>query len=227
MSWQTEFPDFPPAAMPAMLDGFTDRSWRNDICPCFIHEATGLVLWINWPDASQREGLEGRFILQRCVEFDPEAGWQLGVEGEETSLAETDDWQKLADSIPSFLVDYLDELDDGATREQAARTIRMRCNLLMPGDAKAILDENRAAAKPCPDLEAAMQEIIRDPHAICKKWVRKLGTGFHPDTRGRDYRPRMSAEDIVEYDGDMETLFEVASDPYECALMAMQDAGLC
>lgn len=67
----------------------------------------------------------------------------------------------------------------------------------------------------------------RDPHAICRKWVSRLGLGFHPDTRGKNYSPKMSAAEIKEYDADMDVLFEVAQDPYECGVMAMADAGLC
>lgn len=48
-----------------------------------------------------------------------------------------------------------------------------------------------------------MRGPVTDPHAICRKWVRRLGVGFH----------------------HMEALFGVASDPYECAVMAMADAG--
>lgn len=66
-----------------------------------------------------------------------------------------------------------------------------------------------------------------DPHAICAKWVRRLGCGFHPDTRGASYTPALEAGDVAEYDADMEALFSVASDPYECAVMAMADAGFC
>jgi hypothetical protein len=65
-----------------------------------------------------------------------------------------------------------------------------------------------------------------DPHAICRKWVKRLGGGFHPDTRGKDYSPRLSADEVREYDADMDTLFGVAQDPYECAVMAMADANL-
>jgi hypothetical protein len=68
---------------------------------------------------------------------------------------------------------------------------------------------------------------MNDPHAICRKWVRRLGGGFHPDTRGASYTPAMEAEEIAEYDADMAALFGCAADPYECAVMAMADAGLC
>lgn len=69
--------------------------------------------------------------------------------------------------------------------------------------------------------------MIIDPHAICTKWVKRLGGGFHPDTRGKDYRPKLESADVAEYDADMNSLFDAAADPYECAVMAMADAGLC
>lgn len=66
---------------------------------------------------------------------------------------------------------------------------------------------------------------MTDPHAICAKWVKRLGAGFHPDNRGKEYFKDKDA--IKEYDADMDALFKFAADPYECAVMAMADAGLC
>lgn len=73
-----------------------------------------------------------------------------------------------------------------------------------------------------------------DPHSICRKWVARIGMGFHPDTRGKDYVwtdwpdvRLFDADTAREYDRDMDELFRVAADPYECAIMAMADAGLC
>lgn len=68
---------------------------------------------------------------------------------------------------------------------------------------------------------------MTDPHAICTKWIKRIGCGFHPDTRGADYSPAMEAVEVAEYDADMDRLFGAAADPYECAVMAMADAGLC
>jgi hypothetical protein len=68
--------------------------------------------------------------------------------------------------------------------------------------------------------------MMIDPHAICRKWVSRLGCGFHPDTRGKNYTPELTADEIAEYETDIDALFESASDPYECAVMAMADAGL-
>jgi hypothetical protein len=67
---------------------------------------------------------------------------------------------------------------------------------------------------------------VVDPHAICAKWVAQIGLGFHPDTRGADYAPAMTPDQVADYDADMAALFATASDPYECAFMAAADAGL-
>jgi hypothetical protein len=79
---------------------------------------------------------------------------------------------------------------------------------------------------PRPIHLSAREREMNDPHAICRKWVARLGLGFHPDTRGADYTPNMREDEIAEYDADMTTLFACAADPYECGLMAMADAGL-
>ena len=59
--------------------------------------------------------------------------------------------------------------------------------------------------------------------AIAKKWVGRLGLGFHPDTRGANYSPALSANEIREYDADMDRLFQSADDPYEAAARAMKE----
>ena len=84
MTYQTEFPDFPASAMPAMPDGFADRSWHNETCPCFIHEATGLVIWVEYPSPRPR------FVLDQCGAFHPEAGWQF--DDDMKTLARSNDW---------------------------------------------------------------------------------------------------------------------------------------
>ena len=66
---------------------------------------------------------------------------------------------------------------------------------------------------------------MTNPHAICHKWVAVLGTGFNPDTSGDDYTPELSPEEIKDYEADMDALCNVAANPYECAVMAMADAG--
>lgn len=86
---------------------------------------------------------------------------------------------------------------------------------------------DRAAPFCTDDWAKLLEAVSTDPHAICRKWVNRIGVGFHPDTRGKDYTPKMSPEWIKEYDADMELIFARAADPYECGIMAMEDAGLC
>ena len=60
--------------------------------------------------------------------------------------------------------------------------------------------------------------------AICDKWVAKLGYGFHPDTRGADYRPRLTPMEVIAYDHDMMRLFGLdVLDPYLYAVAALQE----
>ena len=61
---------------------------------------------------------------------------------------------------------------------------------------------------------------------ICERWVARLGGGFHPDTRGADYSPRMTPEQIRQYDHEMELLFSLPGDPYGHGIHAMRAAGL-
>lgn len=101
-TYATEFPDYPASDLPPIPEGFTDRSWRNEPCPCFIHEATGLVLWCDYADRDKREwGDAPRFSLNRCTNRHPEAGWQF--DGALIDLCETDEWDIMARSIPNFI----------------------------------------------------------------------------------------------------------------------------
>ncbi len=102
MTYQTEFPDFDPASMPIIPDGFTDRSWKNEACPCFIHEATGIVLWVDFADPEQREFSEmSRFTVQRCSTYVDGIRWQF--DGGNIDLFEHDDWEVIARSLPNFM----------------------------------------------------------------------------------------------------------------------------
>ena len=55
MSYREEFPDFPADAIPADVlgNGWTDTSWRNDVCPSF--ERGGFTVFVDFPDATMRE----------------------------------------------------------------------------------------------------------------------------------------------------------------------------
>lgn len=81
-----EFPNYKPAEMPAIPDGFEDTSWHNDACPCFVSDPLGLELWVDYADPAEREFPERkRFtVLQQ----------RDGVEASGPSL-ETDDWNEI------------------------------------------------------------------------------------------------------------------------------------
>lgn len=70
-----------------------------------------------------------------------------------------------------------------------------------------------------PNLQAAIEWC--EARSIANKWVSRFGMGFHPDTRGKDYTPRLNADDAKTYDSDMDRLFEIAPDPYQAGLEAM------
>lgn len=59
---------------------------------------------------------------------------------------------------------------------------------------------------------------------IAWKWVIRIGVGFHPDTRGEDYAPPLSADEVAEYDADMDALFAFGGDPYAAAVAAMEES---
>ena len=56
MSYRTEFPDF--VLDVEIPEGFTDESWRNDVCPRFdkqLPNGSWLVLWVDYLDPNDRE----------------------------------------------------------------------------------------------------------------------------------------------------------------------------
>jgi hypothetical protein len=99
--WQREFPDYPADAMPALPEGWTDQSWHNNACPSFLHDASGLSLWVDYPEPGQREHATARrFLLSLCSHRDPVHGWQST--GDDTDCFATDDWAALLRSLPHF-----------------------------------------------------------------------------------------------------------------------------
>lgn len=92
MAFQTEFPDFPAADMPAIPAGFEDCSWHNDACPSFVSDQLGLSLFIDYASPLSRElPYSKRFTVM------PQIG---GVETNGPSL-DTDDWN----AVLYFIID--------------------------------------------------------------------------------------------------------------------------
>jgi hypothetical protein len=87
-NFQTEFPDYPVADMPAMPThgDFIDTSWHNDTCPSIASDPLGLHIWIDFADKLLREFKDGRrFIVVR-----QEHGIKTG-----DTVIETDDWEEV------------------------------------------------------------------------------------------------------------------------------------
>ena len=157
MTYASEFPGFPVSGIPAcvQVEGWTDASWRNDMCPFFIHEETGLGVWCDYLDAGEREcpDTSKRFVVVQLTR-DSEKRW---VHWEDPIVFECDD--------PAFLVDLIDEIESGEPIDTAARSARGRSLTLTVKDARILLAENAAAALPCPDERKYLQSIIagREP----------------------------------------------------------------
>lgn len=102
MTYQTEFPDFPEADMPAIPQGFEDTSWRNEGCPHFMNAKAGLEIWVDYADPTKSElpehraeGSVKRFALYR-VNVDDEGVY---LDDAREILAEADDWNEVLAAI--------------------------------------------------------------------------------------------------------------------------------
>jgi hypothetical protein len=93
VTFQTEFPDFPAADMPAIPAGFEDSSWHNDVCPTIQSSALRLSIFLDYADPAQREfGADtNRFLV---LELDAD-GCYTG----EQPLVATDDWSEVLSFI--------------------------------------------------------------------------------------------------------------------------------
>lgn len=91
------FPDFDQATLPVIPVGFDDSPCHhNDMCPSFIHEATGLLLYIDYANPDDRDLPEtGRFMLSQ-MQMHAEYGWQAG---DSDAIIVTDDWLAMFGAI--------------------------------------------------------------------------------------------------------------------------------
>ncbi len=55
MSFAAAFPTFPADAMPALPVGFSDASYRNDVCPRYTSNDDRVSIWIDFPNPDDRE----------------------------------------------------------------------------------------------------------------------------------------------------------------------------
>jgi hypothetical protein len=96
MTYRAEFPDFPqsPEAADLLARGFVDHSWHNDVCPRFHDAADLLCVWIDYPDAADREADTPRFLVHSTAL----------LEGEHVPmLYEGDDWASVLQAVRAAL----------------------------------------------------------------------------------------------------------------------------
>lgn len=67
-TFRGEFPDFDPATMPAIPDGWQDVSWHNDACPSWIAKGdddSGLTVYIDHAKPARRDmDMGARYLVQ-------------------------------------------------------------------------------------------------------------------------------------------------------------------
>lgn len=150
MRYATQFPGFPASAIPAFMqgEGWTDASWRQDDCPFFVHDASGLGVWCDWGgDPDSRAGAHAFTVVQ--LAHHAEHGWQ---HDNTPVLFETDD--------ETALHDMVEEVGTGTAPDVAARYARLRTNALTVEDARTLLAEETAHPNACPEIVAHLQEAV-------------------------------------------------------------------
>lgn len=105
MTFATEFSDFPATDIPVVLQSaeWRDASWRNDSGPFFVHETSGVGVFVNPRDPAEREfpELMARFAVVAMV-HDAQHGWQHS--GDADTLAGFEDEGELIAALPGLIL---------------------------------------------------------------------------------------------------------------------------
>jgi hypothetical protein len=128
MTYQTEFPNFDPATMPAIPAGFEDASWANETCPHFINDALRLHIFVDFTKEDDREhqGVK-RFSLHPSEAFD------IGeAADEQITLVASDDWQEVLTAILAEA--FAAEVEKVTTPEEFAAIRRSNATEAYQGD---------------------------------------------------------------------------------------------
>src|SRR5262245_52019198 len=118
-TFQTEFPDFPAAEMPAIPFGFYDTSWHNDTSPSFTSDQLGLLIWVDYLDPAKREyeGKYHRFSVQ---------SQRNGIECSGPFL-NTDSW----DEVLAFVAEQQAELEASCDHRDTGRGVCAHCGKVL------------------------------------------------------------------------------------------------
>lgn len=89
-TYRSEFPEMGvmPEAQQLLALGFTDEAWHNDTAPRFVSPTKRVCVWIEHPNADQREEPgQARFLVQR-------GDFSDGVPADSFVAYEGDEWAK-------------------------------------------------------------------------------------------------------------------------------------
>tara|TARA_R110000868_G_scaffold395036_1_gene666557 strand:+ start:454 stop:768 length:315 start_codon:yes stop_codon:yes gene_type:complete len=92
MSYRSEFPTF-DFEIP-FIEGFTDKSYRNDVCPSFysqLNATQDIVLWVDFANPNRREGGFKQFTI--CI--NPINDEELDIESDANVVCTTDSWDEV------------------------------------------------------------------------------------------------------------------------------------
>lgn len=91
MSFAAAFPTFPADAMPALPAGFSDASYRNDVCPRYTSNDDRVSIWIDFPNPDDREYCLMHQYRVTLADLDDDI------------VLETDDWAEALDAATTLV----------------------------------------------------------------------------------------------------------------------------
>lgn len=148
----------------ALPDGFKDETWRNDTCPSFVDERTGLILYVDHPDPGEREIPEcPRFTLRQMVKED--GGWQFGG-GHDDVVVDGDDYDEVLSHIIAarfalVLQDWLSPSEWETMRQRNLDTPPDACASHDYCDANVAMDMAIRSVMRVPEMDADDERLVR------------------------------------------------------------------
>lgn len=200
MTYQTAFPDYDNAlaAESLLAHGWKDESWHNDVCPSFSKGRC--AIFVDYLDAEKREIPEAGPVCTVIV---------IDAEGCYSEYSHS--FESVSEAM-LFADEVTNELRGETSIPEVLKWVRFRLQISTVDEARDIMDDEAASARPCP------QTLDHCASVILAYWIGQIGLGFHLDTRGCDYAPKLEHE--ADYDMDMHRAM-ACNDPYAIALDIM------